>query len=192
MTLKDFNILWNEYRAQLSPPHHPVILSLQKRKTVKEAVTRDELSPNGIPRRIIVEPKVTRVEFDTNAFNDICSYLWEYYLGSKMKRISSEGKWRPGIGFIKSENRGFADMLGGADSISFYLETKRRSETHLKSQLKFAEWVRSFNGYYISARSFEDAFTIVQIIKSKQYELLKPYEAMKSNKARETKGDLFG
>jgi len=193
MTLEQFTILRNQQRAQMTPPRHAKPLSLTKRKTVSEAVTKDIITANGTPRRIIVAPKVTVPVFDTNAFNKICGYVWEYVLGTKGKRISSEGSWRKGIGYIPNMNKGFSDVLTGHDSISFYIETKNRTynETHKKSQVKFAEWVRSFNGYYISVRTFEDIWDVAQIVKSGELHRLEKYAALRISKTRTPKGGLF-
>ena len=100
----------------------------------KKAVYKDILSESGVPSRVLVTPPISKKVFDTNMFNVLCQEVWFYYIGTKLKRISSEGKYRVGIGYIKSENKGFADLHGMYNGKAVYIETKQSTENHLKSQ----------------------------------------------------------
>ena len=163
MTQPQFEQLYNARREQqIKVGFFKKTFPLMKSKKVKDAVYKDSVDHNGVPSRELITPAVTRKAFDTNKFNELCQEVWEYYLGTKLKRISSEGKYRPGVGFIKSENRGFADLHGIHNSRAVYIETKQVRENHLDSQREFRDWVIQGGGIYVSARSFEDIYEIVQ------------------------------
>lgn len=165
MTQTQFEQLYNARREQeIKVGFYKKTFPLMKSKVTKKAVYKDILSESGVPSRVLMVPPISKKVFDTNMFNVLCQEVWFYYIGTKLKRISSEGKYRPGVGFIKSENRGFADLHGNFNGRAVYIETKQVSENHLKSQKDFAEWVRSGGGIYVSTRSFEDIFEIVQCL----------------------------
>jgi hypothetical protein len=175
----------------MTPPHHAVKFTLTKRKVIKKRITKTVVSESGIPRLEVVSPVVTKEAVDTNGITKLYQAMWEYYLRTKLKRISSEGSWRPGIGFIKNQNKGFADLHGLHNGIGFYIEVKRPTENHLKSQQKFSQWVESGGAYYLTALCFDDMYDIVQIILSNQLNLLGKYKALRVIKHRDAKGGLF-
>lgn len=162
MTQKEFETLFNARRAEknIFAKH----FKLTKRKIIKGAVTNDVVDSIGRPERIIVTPCVSKVVVDTNKVTELYQAAWEFFLGTKIKRISSEGKWRPNVGFIKSTNVGFADLHGLYNGRGVYVEVKQTSEKHLKSQKEFAEWVRSGGGIYVSVRSFDDMYNLIQAL----------------------------
>jgi len=169
MTQPQFEQLYNESRAKKG--RHSVTFPLMKSKITKKAIFKDIVDQQGRPERIITEKPISKKVFDTNKFNELCQAVWEYYTNTKLKRISSEGKWRPGIGFIKSTNKGFADLHGLYNGRAIYIETKQEKEKHLQSQKDFAKWVHDGGGIYVSVRSFEDMYNVTHsIIDGKSFE----------------------
>lgn len=164
MTLQTFTTLYNQERKRLYPYKHDVTFSIMKSKVTKKSVVTYEADQYGRPIEISRTPSISKQVVDTNGFTKLCQAVWEFYLNTDLKRISSEGKYRPGVGFIKNENRGFADLHGIFKGRSIYIEIKQTSENHLKSQKEFAEWVRSGGGIYVSVRSFEDIYEVVQCL----------------------------
>lgn len=166
MTLPQFTQLLNAHRAQLTPPHHPLKFSLTKRKVVKKRVDKTVMSESGVPRLVTVEPVVTREVADTNGITKLYQEMFYYFLGTKLKRISSEGSWRPGVGFIPSSNKGIADLMGGYNGKVYYIEVKQAKERLLPSQIKFKEWVESFGGEYHVIHSFDEMLNLINKIKT--------------------------
>ena len=164
MTQPQFETLYNQRRAEMNPPRHRVTFPLIKSKVTGKTIHIDTVDEHGRPSRQVLTKAVSKKVFDTNKFNELCQVVWEYYTGTKLKRISSEGKWRPGVGFIKNENRGFADLHGIYSGRAIYIETKQSKENHLDSQKAFSEWVTAGGGIYVSVRSFEDIYEVVQAI----------------------------
>jgi hypothetical protein len=195
MTLQEFTTLYNEERKRtMGIGYYPKTFNLIKSKVMKKAVITYEADDQGRPTEVSKTPAVSKKVPDTNKYNDVCQALWEYYLKTDLKRISSEGKWRSdgkgGGNFIKSSNKGFADLHGLFDGNAYYIETKRRSEYHLDSQLKFAEWVRNGGGVYVSVTTFEDMYQLVQAILNNTP--LDQWFALKKAKRRKDDKPLFG
>jgi hypothetical protein len=166
MTQPQFETLYNQRRAEMNPPRHKETFNLMKSKITIKATFKDVVDEHGRPSRVPLTKAVSKKVFDTNKFNELCQAVWEYYTGTKLKRISSEGKWRPNVGFIKNENRGFADLHGIYSGRAIYIETKQSKENHLDSQKEFSEWVTAGGGIYVSVRSFDDIWEVVQAIMS--------------------------
>ena len=180
MTLKEFETLYNLRRKEQMPlGYFPKKFKLEKSKITKRGVIVFEADERGIPYIVSKTPAVSKKVFDMNAFNKLCQEVWKYYLGTDLKRISSEGKWRPngkGGGFyIKSENKGFADLHGNCNGKAIYIETKQKYEKHLPSQIEFAKWVRDGGGIYMTVKSFDDIYDVVQCLVALDYEGLKKY-----------------
>lgn len=190
MTQPQFEQLYNERRAQeIKVGFFKKTFPLIKSKVTKKATYKDEVSDNGVPSRVIMTPPISKKVFDTNMFNVLCQEVWFYYLGTKLKRISSEGKYRVGVGYIKNENKGIGDLHGIHKGRAVYVETKQTNENHLKSQKEFAEWVWDGGGIYVSARSFEDIYEIVQCLIND--EPLDKFMKIKQPKSREINKPLF-
>ena len=199
MTQKQFEHLNNQRRAEMSPPHHPVTFPLTKRKVVTPRQERHYLSPSGIPRIEIISPVVTKVVPDTGMKQKLFQAVWEYYMGTKLKRQESEGKHRGGFKdkfgkwvaerMDKSTNRGMSDLKGGYNGKEYHIEQKEIGELHLQSQAEYAEWVRSYGGTYVTARTFEDIYDICQRILNG--EPLDKYFEINTGKKRAVKGGLF-
>lgn len=163
ITQADFEVLWNIRRKELHPVgFYKVSFPLITSKVLKKSQRIYKADENGVPTLVQTIPGISKKAFNTNNFNKLCQAVWEYYTGTKLKRISSEGRYRPGIGFIASPNKGFADLHGIYKGRSVYIETKQSKESHLKSQKEFAEWVREGGGLYHTVRSFEDIYLLVK------------------------------
>lgn len=163
ITQADFEVLWNIRRKELHPVgFYKVSFPLITSKVLKKSQRIYKADENGVPTLVQTIPGISKKAFNTNNFNKLCQAVWEYYTGTKLKRISSEGRYRPGIGFIPSTNKGFADLHGIYKGRSVYIETKQSKESHLKSQKDFAEWVRQGGGLYHTVRSFEDIYLLVK------------------------------
>ena len=163
ITQAEFEVLWNIRRKELHPVgFYKVSFPLMTTKVIKKSQRIYKADENGVPTLVQTIPGISKKAFNTNNFNKLCQAVWEYYTGTKLKRISSEGRYRPGIGFIASPNKGFADLHGIYKGRSVYIETKQSKESHLKSQKEFAQWVREGGGLYHTVRSFEDIYLLVK------------------------------
>ena len=163
ITQADFEVLWNVRRKELHPVgFYKVSFPLLTTKVIKKSQRIYKADENGVPTLVQTIPGISKKVFNTNNFNKLCQAVWEYYTGTKLKRISSEGRYRPGIGFIASPNKGFADLHGMYNGKAVYIETKQSKEAHLKSQKEFAQWVREGGGLYHTVRSFEDIYLLVK------------------------------
>ena len=167
ITQEQFEELYNEKRRQTMPSFFKKTFPLYKSKVLIKSQRIYEPDQNGVPTLIMTIPGKSKRVFDTNKFNELCQAVWEYYTGNKLKRISSEGKYRVGIGYIPTTNKGFSDLHGMYEGRAVYIETKQRNEKHLKSQRDFIEWVRSGGGIYATVRSFEDMYIFtIDLIRS--------------------------
>lgn len=162
ITQSEFETLYNERRKQAGK--HKKTFPLITTKVIKKRQDIYKADENGVPTLVERIPGVSKKAFDTNNFNALCQAIWEYYTGTKLKRISSEGRYRVGIGYIKSPNRGFADLHGMYKGRAIYIETKQVKETHLDTQRKFKKWVLSCGGLYETVRSFEDMYLLTHTI----------------------------
>lgn len=131
-------------------------------------MTETRLTPSGVPYIHEVSPAVTKRVFDTNGFTKL-SLAYLRYQGFEAKRISSEGKYRPGVGFIPSENKGIADIMAIRDGRIYFIEVKQPTEKQLDSQVKFESWANKGGAPYIIVRGWEDLQKkVLNILKSVQ------------------------
>jgi len=152
-------------KERMGDIYYPKSFPLMKTKVITKGKKEYKSNGNGIPVLDTYTPPVTKKVFDTNKFNDLCQAVWEYYLGTKLKRISSEGKYRPELGrFIQSTNKGFADLHGIHEGRAVYIETKQPKESQLKSQRDFQKWVQDGGGYYFIVRSFDSIMNVVGML----------------------------
>ena len=165
MTLEQFTKIWNDDRKRQGK--HAEKFSLTKRKVTKKQMISYAMNANGIPVEVSRTPAVSKVVEDTNGKTYLFKCMWSLMLGSEMKRISSEGNYRHGIGFIKSPNKGIADLMGGYKGITYYVEVKTAKEKLLPSQIKFKQWVESFGGQYHVCRTFEDMLALIMSLTDK-------------------------
>jgi hypothetical protein len=130
--------------------------NLNKKKVVKKR--KAELTTNhlDLPVNKILQPKETKDAFNTNKFTDlIIAYLKSVHNCSSARRISSEGRYRPGVGFLKGTHTGMEDIQCILKGKLFALEVKSPSDRMGEAQLKRKAAVESDGGYYIVATSFE-------------------------------------
>ena len=130
--------------------------NLNKKKVVKKR--KAELTTNhlDLPVNKILQPKETKDAFNTNKFTDlIIAYLKSVHNCSSARRISSEGRYRPGVGFLKGTHTGMEDIQCILKGKLFALEVKSPSDRMGEAQLKRKAAVENDGGYYIVATSFE-------------------------------------
>lgn len=160
MTLQQFTTAWNDDRKRQGK--HAEKFSVTKRKVTKKQTIQYALNDNGIPVEVSRTSAISKVVEDTNGKTYLFKCMWSLFLGSEMKRISSEGNYRHGIGFIKSPNKGIADLHALYKGRAIYVEVKSKSEKQLPSQIKLQEWVNSSGGIYIVIRDFESMYNFIQ------------------------------
>ena len=152
-TLKQFiEYVHSEDCKNTTAPPHTVVkkkYSVTKRKEKHKAVKRTEYDKNLVPYEVIVQPSVTTAVHDTNGITRlILDYLRYVYGSTSVRRISSEGKYRPGVGFIPSSNKGMSDIEGIIYGKFLSLEVKVGKDTIRQSQLKRKAEIEKDGGIY--------------------------------------------
>lgn len=123
--------------------------SVTKRKQVEEKVSRLMIDRNGVPWEQIEKKKVSKQVHDTNGITRlILDYLRYVYGSTSVRRISSEGKYRPGVGFIPSSNKGMSDIEGIIYGKFLSLEVKVGKDSIRPSQLKRKAEIEKDGGIY--------------------------------------------
>ena len=123
--------------------------SVTKRKQVEEKISRLMIDRNGVPWEHVEKKKVTKEIHDTNGITKlILDYLRYVYGSSSIRRISSEGKYRKGVGFIPSSNKGMSDIEGIIYGKFLSLEVKVGKDTIRESQLKRKSEIEKDGGIY--------------------------------------------
>jgi hypothetical protein len=123
--------------------------SITKRKATQKKITEIQLDERGVPFEIIKQPLITKEIHDTNGITKlILDYLRYVYGSSSIRRISSEGKYRPGIGFIPSSNKGMSDIEGIIYGKFLSLEVKIGKDSIRESQLKRKAEIEKDGGIY--------------------------------------------
>ena len=161
MTLQQFTQAYNLKRSQMNPPRHAVTFPLMKSKITKKREQTWGVDGNGVPVLISEVKAVSKQVVDTNSITKLYQAMFEYFLGVELKRISSEGKYRHGIGYIKNTNKGFADLHGMYQGKAIYIEVKQSKEKMLPSQIEFKQWVESGGGIYRTIRCYEEMFSFI-------------------------------
>ena len=134
-----------------APPHTVIKkkYSVTKRKAIQKRITQVELDERGVPYQTTTQPLVTKQIHDTNGITKlILDYLRYVYGSSSVRRISSEGKYRKGIGFIPSSNKGMSDIEGIIYGKFLSLEVKVGKDTIRESQLKRKAEIEKDGGIY--------------------------------------------
>lgn len=141
--------------------------NLSKKKIVKKRKTEVIAGKFEIPTINTIEPKVTKDAFNTNKFTDlIIAYLKSVHGCSSARRISSEGRYRPGVGFLKGTHTGMEDIQALIKGKLFALEVKSPSDRMSDEQIKRKAALESDGGHYIIATSFEQVQTeILNLLK---------------------------
>ena len=123
--------------------------SVTKRKAVQKRISEVQIDERGVPLEVIKQKLITKEIHDTNGITKlILDYLRYVYGSSSIRRISSEGKWRPGIGFIPSSNKGMSDIEGIIYGKFLSLEVKVGKDTIRESQLKRKSEIEKDGGIY--------------------------------------------
>ena len=132
--------------------------SVTKRKQVEEKISRLMIDKNGVPWEHVEKKKVTKEIHDTNGITKlILDYLRYVYGSSSIRRISSEGKYRKGIGFIPSSNKGLSDIEGFCNGKFVSIEIKVGKDKQRESQIKRQKEIEADGGIYYLCKweSFE-------------------------------------
>jgi len=130
--------------------------NLNKKKVVKKR--KAELTTNhlDLPVNNILQHKETKDAFNTNKFTDlIIAYLKSVHGCNSARRISSEGRYRKGIGYIAGLNKGMEDIQCILNGRLFAIEVKSKNDRQSDIQKKRMNELRADNGVYIIATSFE-------------------------------------
>jgi hypothetical protein len=130
--------------------------NLNKKKVVKKR--KAELTTNhlDLPVNNVIQPKETKDSFNTNKFTDlIIAYLKSVHNCNSARRISSEGRYRKGIGYIAGLNKGMEDIQCILKGKLFAIEVKSPTDKISPEQLKRKAAIEADGGNYIVATSFE-------------------------------------
>ena len=123
--------------------------SVTKRKAVQKRISEVQIDERGVPLEVIKQKLITKEIHDTNGITKlILDYLRYVYGSSSIRRISSEGKYRKGIGFIPSSNKGMSDIEGIIYGKFLSLEVKVGKDTIRESQLKRKSEIEKDGGIY--------------------------------------------
>ena len=134
-----------------APPHTITKkkYSLTKRKAIQKRITELQTDERGVPFEVVKQPLVSKSVTDTNGITKLIIDYLRYVYGSKsIRRISSEGKWRQGIGYIRSENKGLSDIEGIVNGKFLSLELKIGKDQIRESQLKRKREIENDGGIY--------------------------------------------
>lgn len=133
-------------------PSHTVVkkkYSVTKRKAIQKRITQVEVDERGVPYQTTTQPLVTKQVHDTNGITKlILDYLRYVYGSSSVRRISSEGKYRPGVGFIPSSNKGLSDIEGFCNGRFVSIEIKVGKDKQRDSQIKRQKEIDADGGIY--------------------------------------------
>jgi hypothetical protein len=123
--------------------------SVTKRKAVQKRITELQTDERGVPLEVVKQQLISKSVTDTNGITKlILDYLRYVYGSSSIRRISSEGKYRKGIGFIPSSNKGMSDIEGIIYGKFLSLEVKIGKDTIRESQLKRKAEIEKDGGIY--------------------------------------------
>jgi hypothetical protein len=123
--------------------------SVTKRKAVQKRINEVQTDERGVPLEVIKQQLISKSVHDTNGITKlILDYLRYVYGSSSIRRISSEGKYRKGIGFIPSSNKGLSDIEGIIYGKFLSLEVKIGKDTIRESQLKRKTEIENDGGIY--------------------------------------------
>jgi hypothetical protein len=150
-----------------APPHTITKkkYSVTKRKAVQKRITELQTDERGVPFEVTKQPLVTKSVTDTNAITKlIVDYLRYVYGSNSIRRISSEGKYRVGIGYIRSENKGMSDIEGIVNGKFLSLELKIGKDKQRDSQKARQIEVENDGGIYYLCKwiDFETFQTEIQ------------------------------
>jgi hypothetical protein len=150
-----------------APPHTITKkkYSLTKRKEVQKRITELQTDERGVPFEVVKQPLVSKSVTDTNGITKLIVDYLRYVYGSKsIRRISSEGKYRVGIGYMRSENKGLSDIEGICNGKFLSLELKIGKDKQRDSQKARQIEVENDGGIYYLCKwiDFETFQTEIQ------------------------------
>lgn len=160
-TIPEFELFYHQWkRTQMQPRFHDTLpierFNLNKKKVVKKRKTELTTNHLDLPINNILQHKETKDAFNTNKFTDlIIAYLKSAHNCNSARRISSEGRYRPGVGFLKGTHTGMEDIQALIKGKLFAIEVKSPSDRMSDEQKKRKAAVESDGGHYIIATSFE-------------------------------------
>ena len=167
-TVSDFEQFYNEYLDRTNPTRlrikpAPTKFKLTKLKEVKPRDEVVEMDQNGLPRIRVVADKVTKEVPDTNGFTKlIIAYIQSVYRCESVRRISSEGRWRPdknspkGGTWLPGQNNGIEDIQAVINGRLVAIEVKfTKTDKMRPEQIKRKNQIISDGGVYLLARNFE-------------------------------------
>lgn len=164
-SIKEFEELYHAWkRTKMQPRFHDTLkverFNLTKKKVVKKRKTELTTNHLDLPINNILQHKETKDAFNTNKFTDlIIAYLKSVHNCNSARRISSEGRYRKGIGYIAGLNKGMEDIQCILKGRLFAIEVKSPSDRIGPDQLKRKAALESDGGHYIIATSFEQVQT---------------------------------
>jgi hypothetical protein len=130
--------------------------NLNKKKVVKKRKTELATNHLDLPVNNVIQQKETKDAFNTNKFTDlIIAYLKSVHGCNSARRISSEGRYRKGIGYIAGLNKGMEDIQCILKGRMFAIEVKSENDRQSDVQKKRMNDLRADSGIYIIASSFE-------------------------------------
>jgi hypothetical protein len=166
-TVPDFEQFYNEYLDRTNPTRlrikpAPTKFKLTKLKEVKPREEVVEADQNGLPRVRVVAEKVTKEVPDTNGFTKlIIAYIQSVYRCESVRRISSEGRWRPnknspkGGTWLPGQNNGIEDIQAVINGRLVAIEVKfTKSDKMRPEQIKRMNQIIADGGVYLQARNF--------------------------------------
>jgi hypothetical protein len=161
-TIPEFELYYhNTYKKSTMHEAFWATLPIERFKLTKKKVTKKrktDVVPGKfeIPTLITTDPKMTKDAFDTNKFTDlIIAYLKSVHSCNSARRISSEGRYRKGIGYIAGLNKGMEDIQCVLKGRLFAIEIKSPNDRISPDQLKRKAALEKDGGVYIVAEGFE-------------------------------------
>lgn len=141
--------------------------NLNKKKVIKKRKTELTTNHLDLPINNVIQHKETKDAFNTNKFTDlIIAYLKSVHGCNSARRISSEGRYRKGIGYIAGLNKGMEDIQCILKGRMFAIEVKSQTDRISDEQKKRKSAIESDGGHYIIATSFEQLQTdLLSILK---------------------------
>ena len=171
-SIPEFETFYHQWkRTQMQPRFHDTLpierFNLNKKKVVKKRKTELTTNHLDLPVNNILQHKETKDAFNTNKFTDlIIAYLKSVHNCNSARRISSEGRYRKGIGYIAGLNKGMEDIQCILKGRLFAIEVKSPSDRIGEAQLKRKAALESDGGVYILATSFEQVQTdLINLLK---------------------------
>jgi hypothetical protein len=157
-TLKEFNEIYiASKREKLKHIHVHKVKGFSLTKTKRKVNIITKVDENGIP--YIEREVLSKTEsFDTDEFNKlIVAYLQLFTPTLKCNITNTTGRMIKGRYVQNKVDRGRADITAQYDTFELCVETKKKYEKQLDSQIEFQEMAnkQSFRKYILT-RSFED------------------------------------